>query len=261
MRKDYYKRLKDIFFHGKVIWILSWRILKMKYAGSRLGIWWTIISPLILALSISFIFTKVFKVHVYNYTFFVLSTILPWLFFSQSLLDAANAFFVESSLLRQINLIKEILPLSSVLCNFLSFLISFGVIIGIFLFFNWKVIFFLPMLVILLIFLLVFVWGLSFVVSTLNVFSKDVLHFLSIGLMIWFWMTPVFYSPDMIPYPYRIICMLNPLSYFVSGFRDVLYYNEIGALNFLISFILSIGSFLFGYYIFLCKEKILLKRL
>jgi ABC-2 type transport system permease protein len=154
-----------------------------------------------------------------------------------------------------------VIPLSSILSNFLNFLVGFGVIFLIFLVFLWKVILLLPMLFLQLLLFLLFLWGLGLIFSTLNVFYRDVFYFLSIGLMIWFWITPIFYSLDMIPYPYKIVCLVNPLTYFMLSFRDILYYGRIHIFNISMSFAFSIFFFSLGYYVFLIKEKELLKRL
>jgi len=125
-------RIIELFSHSGFIWTLSRKELKNKYSGSRLGIWWAVILPLLLALSISLIFTKAFRVEIPNYTFFVLSAILPWTFFSQSLSEVANSFIVNKSLLRQGVFPREIIPVSSIVGNFLNFSIGFIVISPIF---------------------------------------------------------------------------------------------------------------------------------
>ncbi|MBU1062353.1 MAG: ABC transporter permease [Candidatus Omnitrophica bacterium] len=261
MKASYRKRLFQLFLNIDFIWALSKKEFKNKYSGSKLGVWWALILPLVLAFSINMVFTKVFKVSIPNYTLFVLSAILPWIFFSQSLSEATNSFINSSSILKQRAFPKEIVPISSILGNFLNFVLGLAVIMPLFILFNCKILLFVPLLIILLIFFLFFLLGLGLIFSLINVFYRDISCFLSLGLMLWFWVTPVFYSLEMVPYPYRIIGLVNPLSYFMVNFRDVLFYGHIDLYMILTNGFISLLFYLGGYYIFLRGERELSKRL
>lgn len=256
------KRLKNLFSYRKLIWQLSLKTLKSKYSGSMLGLWWAIVTPLILAISINIIFTNVFKVEIRNFTLFVLAGIIPWLFFSNTLSEATNSFIINSSLLRQSTFPREIVPVATIFANFLNFIIGFLVLLPLFIIFRIEVILVLPLLLLVLLLHLIFLLGLGIIFSSLNVFSRDVSHFLSIGLMIWFWITPIFYSLDMIKFPYRWVCLLNPMTYYVIFYRDILFEAKIPSLlTVLISLLIAIVFFGGGYLFFLKKESKLLKRI
>lgn len=260
-RIEYKKRIKELFANRDFIWALSKKELKNKYSGSRLGIWWAVILPLLLALSISLVFTKAFNVSIPKYTFFVLSAILPWAFFSQGLSEGANSLIANRSIFRQSTAPKEIVPISSILGNFLNFIIGLAVIAPIFVVLNPGIMLFIVPLSMLLVFFLLFIAGLGLMISTANVFYRDVSCFLSLGLMVWFWITPVFYSMDMVPYPYKMIGILNPVTYFMVNFRNFLYYGRFESYPFLMSSFLALVSFVAGYRVFLIHESELSKRL
>jgi len=260
MGLNYKKRLYQLYAQRNFILSLSKKALKVKYSGSKLGLWWALILPLLLALSINLVFTKAFNILIPNYTLFVLSAILPWLFFAQSLTEATNSFSDNSSMLKQCIFLREIIPFSSILGNFLNFLLGLAAIIPLFILFNYKIVFFLPALISLVVFFLIFLWGVGIIFSLMNVFYKDVSCFLSLALMIWFWITPIFYSLEMIPYPYSIVCLVNPLTYYILTFRDLLYYGRLDLGIYLIDIIISFAAFFAGHLIFILKEKELLKR-
>lgn len=243
------------------LWALSKKELTMKYRGTKLGLWWALILPLLLALSISLIFTKVFKVTIPDYTLFILSAILPWIFFSQSLSEATNSFLANASILKQGVFPREIVPFASIFGNFLNFVLGLSIVMPLFILLNYKLIFFVPVLVLLLLFFVLFVCGLGLIFASMNMFHKDVSCFLSLGLTIWFWITPIFYSKDMVPYPYKIINLANPLTLFISNFRDILFYGKIDIYAVFSSILVSLVFFLGGYYFFLVRERELLKRL
>lgn len=256
------KRIKNIINYRGVLLDMSMRQFKMKYSGSMLGVWWAVIIPLVLAASINFIFIKVFKVNTANFTLFILSGIIPWLFFSNALSEVTNIFTVNSLLLKQIIFPREIIPFSSVIANFLNFIIGFVCLFPLFIMLKIKVIILLPFLILILILNLVFILGLGVFFSVLNVFFRDVSYFLSIGLMIWFWITPVFYSIDMVPLPYRSIFLLNPVTYFMIFYRNVLFDGIIPSLlTIIITFLSSCLFFVLGYLFFLKNETNLLKKI
>lgn len=262
MPKKFLSRLKKIYHQKDILWQMSINGLRTKYSGSILGIWWAIVTPLILAISISFVFSNVFSVSIKNYTLFVLSGIIPWIFFSNTVLESTNSFFSCASILKQAIFPREFAPLSITFANFLSFIIGFLVIIPIFVISNIEIIKTIWVVFFILALHLIFIAGLGILFSSLNVLFKDFSHFLSSILMVWFWLTPIFYNIDMVPLPYRNICLLNPLSHYTVMYKSALLYGRIpGTEVWLICFLLSFSSIILGYSFFLHKENILLKKI
>lgn len=238
------------------------RKFKAKYSRAMFGVWWAVVTPLILTFSINIIFTHVFKVNIHNFTLFVLSGIIPWLFFSNTVIDVTNSFSADSAILKQGIFSREFIPVSCVLANFLSFLIGIIFLLPLFLIAKFQVIKVLPFLIVVFILHLGFLTGLGMIFSTINAFHDDLMHFLSVGLMLWFWITPVFYSLQMLNFPYRWLCLLNPLTYFVILYRQILYEGVIPSFNLIcISFLISVIFFIGGYWFFLKREPELSKKL
>jgi ABC-type polysaccharide/polyol phosphate export permease len=256
------QRIKRIYAYRNILFDLSIRELKTQYSGSRLNIWWAVINPLILALSINLIFTKAFKIDMPNYTLFVLSGIMPWMFFSNAILAATNSFISHASILKQGIFLPEFVVLSTVMASLFNFLISFAVLLPLFVLLEFKVLVVLIFLIFPVFFQLFFIIGLGLIFSCWNLFSKDILHFLFIGLMIWFWITPIFYSVEMLPLPYRWVSLLNPMTYYVISCRQILFNAEFPSLLILgLSFLTGLFSLCLGYFFFLKKEKEILKRI
>jgi len=256
------KRIKNCFTHRRILRDMAASQIKAKYAGLKLGAWWVIIVPLSLALCINFVFVLAFKVDIPYFAFFVLSAIMPWFFISQSVSESANAFFAGKTLLKQGVFPREFVPVATVLANFLNFLYGFLVIIPLFLLINNSVIYLLPLLTLVILFCLLFALGLGFIFSCLNVFFRDTTQFLSVGLIFWFWITPVFYSEEMLAFPYRWFCLLNPATYYISACRKILYYALPPSAMELALLLFISSLFLFGGYLFYLKsEPEILKRI
>ena len=179
-------RIKKIYLYRHVLISMSISQFKAKYAGSKLGIWWAVIIPLLLAGSINLVFTRAFNVNVKHYTLFVLSGIIPWLFFSNALMEAVNSFTGNASLIKQSIFPREFIPIASIAGNLLNFLVGFIFLLPLFIIVNYKVLFMAGFLIILIICYFLFIVGIGFLFSTINVFFRDLGHFLSVGFMVWF---------------------------------------------------------------------------
>lgn len=236
--------------------------LKAKYAGAHLGIWWAIATPLLLAISINFVFNKAFKVAMPGYTLFVLSGILPWFFFAGTLGEVTESFIAKSSILKQSRLPREFIPLSNILANLLNFLIGLALLSVLFIAADLKVIWFFPYLALSVALNFLFVTGMGLIFATLNVFLRDLSHFLSIALMVWFWITPVFYSSDMLEFPFRWVCLLNPVSHYVILYQRILFEARIPSWQmFVTAAVISAASFIVGYWVFIRNESSLMKKI
>jgi ABC-2 type transport system permease protein len=127
---------------------------------------------------------------------------------------------------------------------------------------NNQVITVLPALIFVFIFNLIFILGLSLIFAVLNVYSRDIIHFLSVGLMVWFWITPVFYSLNMVPYPYRWISILNPMTYYITSYRSILFYGKLPSWPVaVLGIVLALICMAAGSLFLIKKEPSLLKRL
>jgi len=245
-----------------MLWDMSVSQLKSKYVGLKLGLWWVIIIPLLMTLSINFVFVSAFKVDIPHYAFFILCAIFPWFFFSQALSEVANVFITNKSILRQGVFPQELVLISSVLSNFINFIFGFSIIIPLFFIINKSLVYLLPFLTLLILLNLIFVLGLSFILSVLSTFIRDVTYFLPVGLMFWFWITPVFYSEMMFDSAYRWVCLINPVTYYISAYRKILYFAEsLTFKDFSILCLVSFVTLVLGYIFYLNNEAEILKKI
>ncbi|MCM8780966.1 MAG: ABC transporter permease [Candidatus Omnitrophica bacterium] len=196
--------------------------LKAKYVDSILGIFLALIGPFLIMSAILLVFGIIFKIGIKDFPLFLLSGIFPWMFFSAALYEATFSIINQKNILHQFNLPIEALPLSSTLSHFFNFLIGWIIAYLIFLFFNPKIILQLPSLIAVLLLNFMFTSGLGMILSVINVFFRDIGQLLGILLTLWFWMTPVFYSIDMVPTQFRWICYLNPMTPYIHFYREVI---------------------------------------
>jgi len=218
------KKVKKIYFFRRTLWSMAVKQFKAKYAGSVLGIFWVVINPVLIMLAITFVFTAVFKTEIRNFSLFVLSGILPWMFFSGALSEATPSLSAQKSVLHQFSLPKEIIPLGIVLSYLMNFLMSWAIVYPVFLFQNPGIITMVVLLPVIFLLTYIFTSGISLLFSVINVIFRDLEHLIATLLMFWFWVTPIFYPIEMIPANFRWIFNLNPMTAFILFHRDIIFY-------------------------------------
>ncbi|MBN3037904.1 MAG: ABC transporter permease [Candidatus Omnitrophica bacterium] len=255
-------RIKSLYAYRHSLWDLAVKQFKSRYANSLLGIWLAIVNPLLIMLAVTFVFSVIFKIEIEDFPFFALAGIFPWMFFSGALSEATNSILNQKSMLRQFNLPGEIIPISSILSNFLNFLVGWCLIYPVFLFFNPKIIKLFPFVVVLFLLHFLFICGLGLIFSCLNVFFRDIGLLLGVFLMFWFWVTPIFYSIEMVPGDFRWICNINPMTPFIVFYRDVFFQGNIPPpLIWNAVWIWTVLSLILGFSLFAKFEARLLKEI
>lgn len=256
------KRIRTLFFQKQIVKQIVLKEIKAKYSSSLLGIAWVVITPLLIMAVINFVFTKVMRMNIEHFPLFVLSAILPWMSFSASLFDSTSSIVRSGHLLSQFTISREILPIASVTANFITFSFGLIVILPIFVIFNAKIIPFLLLLPFVILFHFAFTVGIGFLLSCINVFFRDISHLLEVGLMFWFWVTPVFYSVDMIPMRFQWICRLNPMTSYVTIYRNILFEAKVpNPYLMIIAVVTALVVFVIGYTTFIKYEPLFLKKI
>src|SRR5512133_3586999 len=173
------------------------RELKARYRGSVLGFFWSFINPLLLLLVYSFVFSVVLinRGKVQPYEIFLFCGILPWTWFSSSVLEASNVLIGGGNLIKKVLFPAEVLPIVTVLANLVHFLLGLPIL---FLFMAiYKVTPDLPGLAwfpVVILVQLVFTLGLSLIVSSLTVHFRDIKDILGNLMTFWFFATPIIYD-------------------------------------------------------------------
>jgi ABC-type polysaccharide/polyol phosphate export permease len=254
------KRIKGIWEFKYLIYNLVARDLKVKYKGSTLGFLWSLLNPLLMLAVYTIAFKYVIGIREPDFTPKLFCALLPWLFLNSALSMGVTSITENSNLVKKVYFPREVLPLSIVLVNLFHFVLTFLVLIpALLVVFNVKPGFSLFFLVVIIFFQTLFVLGLTLIVSALNVYYRDVKHFLEVLLMLWFWLTPIIWTIDMIvkKFPnFTFLAYFNPFTPFVEAYRDIILGNDI-PLPLHLSMVVVIGVmvFLFGGLVFHKKQR------
>jgi ABC-type polysaccharide/polyol phosphate export permease len=202
------------------------RELRRKYQGSALGVAWYVVNPLVLMGAYYLMFGVVFKVAQHeDYPLFLMVGLVVWIFFSQSLLSAAPALLDQGSLIRKARFPRETIPAAVVTVQAVTFasVLAVVAVVTIALRGAGSSLVLLPLL---LAALFAFVLGLALLVSVLHAYFRDVAPILAAILLPWFFLSPIFFTPDDITNndaARAALEWLNPVAPFITSIRDVIW--------------------------------------
>lgn len=269
MLRSLTRHLAELWFYRELVWNLVKRDLKVRYRNSLLGVFWSLFNPLLMMV----VFTVVFTVmtpysEVKKFPVFVLCAILPWNFFSSSVIGSIRSIVDNAPLVNKIYFPREILPISLVLANLVNFLIALLVLIGLIIAFQIPLTPWILVLPAVVLVQLIFTIGFCLIMATANVFYRDTQVIMEVLMLAWFFFTPIFYSVKILPRSYEIwgidfdvsrwIRIINPMASIIANYRTILYGDGDGGampepyffLRTLLTSlaVLAIGSFIFYRY-------------
>lgn len=228
------------------------RDLRGRYKGSVLGFLWTFINPLLQLAVYTIVFSMILIRGIEQYWLFLFVALIPWIFFSSSILNSSSCIIYNKNLVTKIYFPREVLPIAIVSSCFINMLCSFIVLLILVIFFaekiNFFAWFFLP---IIMLSEYILTLGISFALAAITVYIRDVEHIVRILIMSWQFLTPIMYSIDMVPDKLIRYYELNPMLSITCVYRDILYYAKIPDINMIFSsYLFSIIFLLIGFIIF-----------
>jgi ABC-2 type transport system permease protein len=231
--------LTELWDHRELVKVLVARDLKVRYKRSVLGFLWTLLNPLLTIVIFSLVFSHIFSSIYEQYKLYMFSGVLIWNFFSLATSQGLASLVSNGGTIRKIAVPKVVFPLSVVCSNFLNLIFSFAALAIVFPFVGGHPTLSLLWLVVLLPTLFLFTLGLSFLLSTASVFLRDLRSIWDPLLMIWFFLTPVFYPRSVVPERYHTLIRFNPMLSIVEACRLPIYLGMTPPVGL---FLKSIGS-------------------
>lgn len=230
--------------------------IRGKYKGSWLGVVWTFLNPLLMLLVYSLVFPYILRVNVEHYTIFMMVALVPWTFFTTAVQTGTGSVVANGNILKKVYFPREIIPVSVVTSALINFLIT-CIIMVIFILIS-GVGFSVHSLLFPVIVLLQYIITLAivFVLSAVTVYIRDVDHFVSIIIMLAFYITPIVYKADMLPEKFQWAIKVNPIAQIIEAYRAILYNHTMPDMNMLLIWtVIGIIMLVGGYLIFKKLEK------
>ncbi len=247
---------------------LTLRELRAKYKRSVLGWTWSLLNPLATMLIFTLVFRFFLRIEapkseatdLKSFSLYLLCALLPWNFFVNGVTASMGSLVGNANLIKKTYFPRELLVIAQVNSWIVSLLIEMALLaVGLIVFGN-MVLPWLPVAILLMALLAMFVTGLALAFSVLNVYFRDIQHFVSILFQVWFYLTPIVYPLGFVPeraeilgfdLPVRSLFHINPMVDFVEAFRAIFYDLQAppaGIVAYLI--VVSVGSLSFGMWLF-----------
>lgn len=203
------------------------RDLKVKYRRSVLGYLWSLLNPLMMMCVMSYIFSTIFQSTIPNFPLYLICGQTLFNFFNEATNRAMFGIIENGQLIKKVYIPKFIFPLARVLSSFVMMSFSLAAILIVMLFTRAQIYWTILLFWVPLVFLFIFSCGVGLVLSALATYFRDVTHLYGVLTLVWTYMTPIFYDPQILPEDVRTVLQFNPLTHYISFFRSLILYGQV----------------------------------
>lgn len=244
--------LKEILDYRDMIGSLVRRELRGKYEKSVLGFLWSFLSPMFQILIYDIVFTRVFHNDMPSFYMYLMTGLLPWTFFSDSLSQGTGAIIYNAEMVKKIYFPREVLVISEVTAKLVNMFLSF-IVMAFFLIVSGigfsKYLFLLPLVIVIE---YIFTLGCAFLAAAITVYLRDLEYVVGVILMAWIWATPIMYDLNIVTDPtLKRLLYMNPMTGIISYYHSILYHHVLpGNSDFLYPLAAALITLTVGYIVF-----------
>jgi lipopolysaccharide transport system permease protein len=243
--------LRNLVERRSLLFQLVRRDFQQRFVGSAMGWIWSLIQPIVLLVSWTFVFQYCMQQSAPpgapNYPLYLFSGMLPWMLFSETVQRCAPSLLDQSNLITKSVFPSEIIPVSVFLSTLVSHLIALALMVtAMGVGYNQISVFLIVLPFYMLVIGLLAV-GIGWIAASLHVFLRDTAQVVSVIFTFWFWFTPIFIDESKFPKRIRFLLEWNPLYYLVRAYRAVLLYATMPSLrDFAMALVFGLGMFVVG---------------
>ena len=255
--------VRDLWTYRELLYFLIWRDLKVRYKQTLLGIGWVVMQPLLTTLIFTIFLGVLARLPTGGlpYALLVFSGLLPWTFFSASVIGCSFSLVGNANLITKVYFPRVLMPVASIGARLVDFAISLVILAGLILFYgvtqryhvalSWK----LAMLPLMILLMTLLTLACGILASCLNVKYRDVGVALPVLIQLWMFVSPVIYPLRIVPQKWRLLYFLNPMAGLVEGFRSALFGAELPRLGLALSALVTIVLLVCSAFIFPRTER------
>jgi ABC-type polysaccharide/polyol phosphate export permease len=211
--------------HHSLIVELVKREVKLRYRGTWLGFFWSLLNPLIMTVVYTIVFLYVFRSSIPNFSVYLFCALLPWNWFSESVSSGTECFVSRPGFVRDAIFPIAILPVTTIASSMMNYVFSLPILLIALLAFGVPFSWSLLTLPIIMAVQFLFTLGIIFILGTFNVFFRDLRYIVQNLVMALFFLTPIFYDISNIPASFQLFFKFNPMEHIINDYRSIFYYN------------------------------------
>jgi lipopolysaccharide transport system permease protein len=244
----------SIWGHRRILLATAWADIRARYIGTAGGIAWLFLYPMLFLGLYALVYTVIFRVQpvgmtTEEYLLFIFSGLVPFLGFAEALGAGVPAVIANKSLIRNTLFPIELIPLKTVLTSSVSMLIGFSLLVSVIVLrgqLQWTILFLFPILILNLLFTCGIVW----LLSTLNVFIRDIGNMVPLLTIVLMLISPIAYSESQVPASVLPIMKLNPLFHIIGLYRSALFGGAVDFSGLVLTTVGAVALFVAGYHVF-----------
>ena len=208
-------------YYRDLVVTLTIKEIKVRYKRTILGYAWSLLNPIVYAVTYWIAFKAILNVKIEGYFVFLLSGLFPWQWLSSTLMSSPSAFVTNAPLIKKIRFPRYLIVLSAVLTEGLHFALCIPVLAVIMMLWGrsapqWSWLVGIPLLLVLQ---ALIIFGIALAIASCNVFFRDIERLLAMVMTVLFYLTPVIYEPRMVPAVFRPIMAANPFAPLIVAWR------------------------------------------
>jgi lipopolysaccharide transport system permease protein len=241
--------------HHRLLWRVTRSELTSRYAGSIFGLGWAVLTPLMMLAIYAVVYLLIFRIRVpglssARYVLLIFSGLVPFLMTSEALSFGVVSVVANKAVLSNTVFPIDLAPAKAVLLSQVTMAVGLVVILVASIGMRtlpWTIVF-LPVIWTLHLLALT---GLLWILSLVNLVFRDLPNLVNLLIMMLMILSPIAYTPEMVPQALKPILVLNPMAYFIVAYQSTVILGRLPSLtNILVVTVLSIGLFTVGGYFF-----------
>jgi len=239
-------------YYGDLVTTLTVKEIKVRYKRTFLGYAWSLLNPMVYAVTYWIAFKAILNVGIDGYFVFLLAGLFPWQWLNNALSLSPGAFLANAQLIKKIAFPRALIVASSVATEGLHFLLCLPVLAIVIVITHrgapaWPWLWGVPLLFVLQ---AAIIYGIALTVASCNVFFRDIERLLVLALTVLFFLTPVIYERAMVPPTFQPLLALNPFSALIVGWRTLLLHGTVDWNAVQVSAAVAIGAVAIGHAVF-----------
>jgi lipopolysaccharide transport system permease protein len=229
---------------------------RIRYRNMSLGVFWSILNPLVMMAVLTFVFTQIMVSQIPYFAVFLFCGMVPFNFFSIGWQSGTTSLVDNAGLIKRVPVPREVIPISAVLSNCAHLVIQFALLVGLVFLHGLSANIYWAWIPVLLVLEIVFVCGLSLLFSGLNVYIRDMRYVVESSVVVLWWLVPIIYPFSTIPQQFKDVYQYNPVAALVLAMRTIILDAQAPSEGLIVKlFVVSTATLALGWFMFHRMER------